>query len=157
MNRLINKPRTSGFTLTELLVALAIGMMVVQVAFSSFIMVQKFINRIQRMEAASKVLQGAIIWYIHNGDLSTYPVELTAPVGTDIGINIDNLVDGLPKIPLVLPEKPAPDGAVPRITDASHGLNATQISYIMNAPQRIMIGSIVNGPKEVRFKLYDFS
>ncbi len=64
-----------GFTLIELLVALGVGMVVIQMAFASFFVVQKYVNRIQRLGAASQTLQAAITWHGYK-NFTTFPVEL---------------------------------------------------------------------------------
>lgn len=53
-----------GFTLTEMLVATAVGMAVVQMAFTSFIFIQKYIRRIERISATNQVAQSALMWSI---------------------------------------------------------------------------------------------
>ncbi len=76
-----------GFTLVELLVSLAVGLVVVQIAFASFFIVRKYVNRIQRLEAATNILQAAVTWYGFNGAASP-PPELTWVSGdysVDIG------------------------------------------------------------------------
>lgn len=50
-----------GFTLVELLVAMAIGLVVVQIAFASFVVSAKFIQRIRRLDAANQALQAAFL------------------------------------------------------------------------------------------------
>lgn len=73
--------RRGGFTLAELLVALAVGLAVVQIAFASFFIVRKYVNRIQRLEAAANLLQTAVTWYGFKGGSS--PPEELVWVGTD--------------------------------------------------------------------------
>ena len=84
------RPRfRSAFTLTELLVALAVGMVVVQIAFASFFIVRKYVNRIQRLEAATNLVQAAVTWYGFNST-TALPNELKWVPGVDYpGINWD--------------------------------------------------------------------
>lgn len=53
-----------GFTLTEMLVATAVGMAVVQVAFTSFVFIHKYVRRIERIDATNQVAQAALLWSI---------------------------------------------------------------------------------------------
>jgi hypothetical protein len=54
----------SAFTLVELLVALAVGMLVIQIAFIAFFFIQKYIRRIERIDAMNLVAQSAVLWTI---------------------------------------------------------------------------------------------
>lgn len=82
MRRIRIRGGQGAFTLIELLVALAVGMLVVQMAFASFFIVRKYVNRIQRLDAASKMLQTAVSWYGFNGAAAP-PAELQWLAGVD--------------------------------------------------------------------------
>lgn len=57
-------PFRGGYTLVEMLVALAVGMAVMQVAFASFFFIQKFVQKIDRLDAMNQVAQAAVLWTI---------------------------------------------------------------------------------------------
>jgi hypothetical protein len=57
------RPRC-GYTLTEMLVALGVGMVVMQIAFTSFFFIQKFVRRIDRVDGMNQVAQAAVLWSI---------------------------------------------------------------------------------------------
>ena len=68
----MNQRNQCAFTLVEMLVATAVGMLVVQIAFTSFFFIQKYVRRIERIEATNQVAQTALLWSISK------PTKLTA-------------------------------------------------------------------------------
>jgi prepilin-type N-terminal cleavage/methylation domain-containing protein len=82
-------PRRSGFTLVEILVAMGIGLVIIQIAFASFVIVQKYVNRIQRLDAANKMLQSVIVWHGYR-NFKTYPDALKLLPGDYTGNFTDN-------------------------------------------------------------------
>lgn len=74
----------SAFTLVELLVALAVGMLVIQIAFIAFFFIQKYIRRIERIDAMNLVAQSAVLWTISRPDkVDQYP---WGPQSRNIGV-----------------------------------------------------------------------
>lgn len=72
----MNTPHRRGYTLTEMLVALGVGMVVMQIAFTSFFFIQKFVRKIDRVDGMNQVAQSAILWTIGKpGVVTTYPVD----------------------------------------------------------------------------------
>lgn len=54
--------RTRGFTLTEMLTALAVGMFVLNIAFASFSFTQKFIRKTEVLGAKNDCAQALMMW-----------------------------------------------------------------------------------------------
>lgn len=54
--------RTRGFTLTEMLTALAVGMFVLNIAFASFFFTQKFIRKTEMLGAKNDCAQALMLW-----------------------------------------------------------------------------------------------
>lgn len=80
----MNTPHRRGYTLTEMLVALGVGMVVMQIAFTSFFFIQKFVRKIDRVDGMNQVAQSAILWTIGKpGVVATYPV---GPQVSQIGV-----------------------------------------------------------------------
>lgn len=73
-----------GFTLVELLVSLAVGMLVVQVAFISFFFIHKYIRRIERVDASNQTAQAAVLWAISRPTIAGTPPY--GPVAHNIGL-----------------------------------------------------------------------
>ena len=64
----------SAFTLVELLVALAVGMLVIQIAFIAFFFIQKYIRRIERIDAWNLAVQSSVLWTISRPTkIAVYP------------------------------------------------------------------------------------
>lgn len=120
----------SAFTLTEMLIALAVGLVIIQIAFASFFMVQKYVNRIQRLEAATQTLQAAVIWQtFHKLGSSAPATNKNFPVAL-IG----------------------PDPATPRSS-----WTAAEKDRVAKAPQRIMIFRQPANVPNASITLYDYS
>lgn len=60
----MNSRQRRGYTLVEMLVALGVGMVVMQIAFTSFFFIQKFVRRIDRVDGMNQVAQAAVLWSI---------------------------------------------------------------------------------------------
>jgi type II secretory pathway pseudopilin PulG len=69
------RPRTcAGFTLVEVLVALAVGMLVIGVAVSAFAVDRNLIRRIQAVSAETRVERSLVVWAITRpGQGTAYP------------------------------------------------------------------------------------
>jgi prepilin-type N-terminal cleavage/methylation domain-containing protein len=72
--------KNKAFTLTEMLVALAVGMLVVNIAFTSFFFTQKFIRKTEELGAKNDVAQAMMLWSL-SGKTATYPSTAAAVRG----------------------------------------------------------------------------
>lgn len=63
---------SAGFTLTEMLVALAVGMFILNIAFASFFFTQKFMRKIEVITAKNNCAQSMIAWSL-TGKTAAFP------------------------------------------------------------------------------------
>lgn len=71
----------SGITMVEVLMALAVGMLVLNMAFIVFVNTSKFFNRIESVSAQGDVAQSLVYWVVAMKPLSGYPA------GTDPSVS----------------------------------------------------------------------
>jgi prepilin-type N-terminal cleavage/methylation domain-containing protein len=64
-----------AYTLIEILLAMAIGLMVLNAAFVAFVNTGKFFHRIETISAKNDVAQSAIVWSIAKSSLDGYPTN----------------------------------------------------------------------------------
>lgn len=64
-----------GFTLVEIMVAMAVGMVLLNAAFALLSQTQKFIRRIEKTGLRSEIMQGQIMWVLSGGG-ADYPAGL---------------------------------------------------------------------------------
>lgn len=76
-----------GYTLIEMLIALGVGMVVMQIAFTSFFFIQKFVRRIDRVDGMNQVAQAAVLWSIGKpAKVADFPRgEQISRVGVPVG------------------------------------------------------------------------
>jgi hypothetical protein len=81
----------SGFTLTEMLTALAVGMFVLNIAFASFFFTQKFVRKTEALGSKNDVLKSRILWLMTTRSDSKYPIGSQF---RQIGVASMNYADG---------------------------------------------------------------
>lgn len=86
----MNRHTQRGYTLVEMLVALAVGMAVMQIAFASFFFIQKFVRQIERIDGLNQVAQATVLWSIGKPSLAA---------GFPLGEQISRV--GVPKPPAI--------------------------------------------------------
>ncbi|MBN8527128.1 MAG: type II secretion system protein [Planctomycetes bacterium] len=106
----MNRHTPRGYTLVEMLVALAVGMAVMQIAFASFFFIQKFVRKIERVDGFNQVAQAAVLWSIGKPDkVAQFPLgEQISRVGVPVSGNV---------IPPDVPIQIAVDWALYRLRD----------------------------------------
>ncbi len=97
----MSQQQRRGYTLTEMLVALGVGMVVMQIAFTSFFFIQKFVRRIDRVDGMNQVAQAAVLWtigkpskatlYPRGAQISQVGVPLDADVSPAKGVDPDTV------------------------------------------------------------------
>jgi hypothetical protein len=64
-----------GFTLTEMLVALAVGMFILNIAFASFFFTQKFIRKTEFIGAKNDCTQSLMLWMLTGRSAANFPKD----------------------------------------------------------------------------------
>lgn len=65
---------TAAFTLTELLMAMAIGLVISNIALASFVATQKYVKRVEALGAQSDAAQSMMLWCMSKpGNETGYP------------------------------------------------------------------------------------
>lgn len=69
--------KRNAFTMTEMLVALAVGMFILNIAFSSFFFTQKFIRKTEMLGAKNDCAQALILWTLSGRTQAGVPFPST--------------------------------------------------------------------------------
>ena len=75
----------AAFTLVEVMMAMSIGLLLLNTAFVAFVSTGKFIRRIESIAAKNDVAQSVILWSFAKNGLADYPTDV--PQSRRIGVS----------------------------------------------------------------------